>query len=94
MIRCFFALCLLATVSAFAEDTILLSPSVPEFVESYCLECHDDLTTKGDRDFLPFLDDPNGMDSFLALEEILDSLNLGEMPVSYTHLTLPTKQMV
>lgn len=90
MIRCFFALCLLATVSAFAEDTILLSPSVPEFVESYCLECHDDLTTKGDRDFLPFLDDPNGMDSFLALEEILDSLNLGEMPPEKDGVTQPS----
>jgi hypothetical protein len=57
-----------------------LAPIVPTFVETYCLDCHDDLSTKGDRDFLPFLDDPENIDQLLTLEEILDQLNLGEMP--------------
>lgn len=69
-----------------------LDSLVPKFVESYCLECHDDLTTKGDRDFLPFLDDPSGVDSFLALEEILDVLNLGEMPPEKDGVTHPSDE--
>lgn len=68
---------LFAPVFALAES---LDPLVPKFVETYCIGCHDDLTTKGDRDFLPFLDDPNSPQQLLALEEILDQLNLGEMP--------------
>lgn len=69
--------------SALAAGTVFadgLNPGVPEFVEKYCLECHDDLTSKGDRDFLPFLDEPHSPEQYLALEEIMDQLNLGEMP--------------
>ncbi len=62
-----------------AQDAAL-APIVPAFVEKYCLECHDDLVTKGDRDFLPFLDNPGVVDQLIAVEEILDQLNLGEMP--------------
>ena len=50
-----------------------LPPDIPDtvltFVENYCLECHDDLTSKGDRDFLPFLDDPTNPDQLLTLED-------------------------
>ena len=67
-----------------------LDSLVATFVENYCIDCHDDLTAKGDRDFLPFLDNPNGVDSFLALEEILDSLNLGEMPPEKNGVTQPS----
>tara|TARA_R110000850_G_scaffold150868_2_gene273683 strand:+ start:2931 stop:5504 length:2574 start_codon:yes stop_codon:yes gene_type:complete len=84
-------LSLVAAFTAYGEPSSdPLAPTVPEFVETYCLECHDDLSTKGDRDFLPFLDDPNGVASFLALEEILDSLNLGEMPPDKDDVTQPS----
>lgn len=67
-----------------------LDSLVPTFVENYCIDCHDDLTRKGDRDFIPFIDNPTGADSFLALEEILDSLNLGEMPPKKNGVTQPS----
>ena len=68
--------------SALSEETTTpgISDAVLSFVENYCLDCHDDQSTKGDRDFLPFLDNPTGVDQLLSLEEILDQLNLGEMP--------------
>lgn len=71
---------LLVSDRAHGEEEVSLASFVPSFVENYCLECHDDLTTKGDRDFLPFLDEPESVDQLLTLEEILDQLNLGEMP--------------
>ena len=67
-----------------------LDSLVPTFVENYCIDCHDDLTRKGDRDFIPLIDNPSGSDSFLALEEILDSLNLGEMPPKKNGVTQPS----
>ena len=71
-----------------AQDATL-APIVPAFVENYCLECHDDLVSKGDRDFLPFLDNPGGVDQLIAVEEILDQLNLGEMPPKKKRVAQP-----
>ncbi len=90
----FFLLLIGVGFSCAEEKTISvpLSDSIPAFVEKYCLDCHDDLTTKGDRDFLPFLDDPHGSDQFLALEEILDQLNLGEMPPKKDNVDQPSDE--
>lgn len=57
-----------------------LDRSVTKFVERYCIDCHDADTEKGDRSFEPFLKNPNAVDQHMALEEILEQLNLGEMP--------------
>lgn len=57
-----------------------LSPSVVKFVQRYCMDCHDADTEKGDRNFEPFLKIPNAVGQHVALEEILEQLNLGEMP--------------
>ncbi|MDF1659045.1 MAG: DUF1592 domain-containing protein [Verrucomicrobiales bacterium] len=52
-----------------------------DFLSAYCLDCHDDLTQKGDRrlDDLPL--DP-GVDILTAerWEEVMHQLQLGEMP--------------
>lgn len=77
----------ISVLPAFGEG---LAPDVPTFVEKYCLECHDDLTSKGDRDFLPFLDEPTSPDHHLTLEEVMDQLNLGEMPPQKKGVPQPT----
>lgn len=50
------------------------------FIDSYCLECHDDILQKGERNFydLDFpITDEKGI---IAVQEIIDALNLGNMP--------------
>ena len=63
-----------------ALNAAKLDHKISAFVEKYCIECHDQDTAKGDRDFEPFLDAPDSEDQHLILEEILEQLNLGEMP--------------
>ncbi|HIM28381.1 MAG TPA: DUF1592 domain-containing protein, partial [Planctomycetes bacterium] len=76
--RCLFlAPCLMGT-SAFATEEI--NPSVPRFVKTYCRDCHNAEKEKGDRNFEPFLARPESADHHETLEEILEQLNLGEMP--------------
>ena len=57
-----------------------LAPSVTQFVQGYCMDCHDADTEKGDRNFEPFLKTPSAVSQHVTLEEILEQLNLGEMP--------------
>ena len=50
------------------------------FIDSYCLECHDDIVQKGERNFydLDFpITDEKGI---IAVQQIIDALNLGNMP--------------
>lgn len=54
--------------------------SVVKFVQRYCLDCHDAETEKGDRNFESFLKSPGAVSQHATLEEILEQLNLGEMP--------------
>lgn len=71
--------------SAFAEDEAA-GKSHPkakvamDFVANYCYECHDDLMQEGERNFydLEFpITDEKGL---IAVQEIIDTLNLGDMP--------------
>ncbi|MFT5131089.1 MAG: hypothetical protein ACI8W8_004724 [Rhodothermales bacterium] len=55
-----------------------LSSNVSRFVREYCVDCHNPEKEKGDRSFHDFLAKPD--DQHEILEEILDQLNLGEMP--------------
>lgn len=51
-----------------------------DFLAAYCFECHDDLTQEGERNFydLEFpITDEKGL---IAVQEIIDALNLGDMP--------------
>ncbi len=68
--------------SVFAEDKkpTLKAKVAMDFVANYCFECHDDLTQEGERSFhdLEFpITDLNGL---IAVQEIIDALNLGDMP--------------
>ncbi len=77
------------TKTAHAKE---LPASIPDFVETYCADCHDDVVAKGDRDFIPFLDDPNNPAHLLTLEEILEQLNLGEMPPDKKNVDQPSDE--
>ena len=50
------------------------------FLATYCLECHDDVVQKGDRRFDELTGEITDLDSAEAFQEILDQLNLAEMP--------------
>jgi hypothetical protein len=61
--------------------TTLAAPLKPiQFLDSYCLECHDDSVQKGDRRFdqlsLPIADAHGAIE----VQEIIDQLTLGDMP--------------
>ncbi len=65
--------------------SVLLPPvhaddGVRSFLAKYCLDCHDADSKKGERQFddlaLPIADEAG----ILAVQEIVDQLNLGEMP--------------
>lgn len=62
--------------SAEAAETEPLTP----FLEAYCLKCHDDKKQKGDRRFDQFSGPINSIENAETLQEILDLLNLGDMP--------------
>ena len=107
--RSMHAILLHAILLLVAESAATAEPpaSVPVFIKRYCMKCHDADSEKGDRNFEPFLAQPGKAEHHELLKEILDQLNLGEMPprkkhvvqppnmpVSYTHLTLPTNREV
>ncbi len=67
-----------------------LDPVVPEFVTRYCLDCHDTEVEKGDRSFESFLASPETEGHHRTLEEILEQLNLGEMPPKKKRVEQPS----
>jgi len=74
----------------FAGNAAELEPAVVKFVERYCLGCHDADTGKGDRNLEPFLKSPNDVSQHATLEEILEQLNLGEMPPKKRNVKRPS----
>ena len=80
------ALVLLGVVGSHAGS---LDPSVPRFVQRYCMDCHDADTEKGDRNFESLLKSPDEVGQYQALEEILEQLNLGEMPPKRKRVVQP-----
>ncbi|MGC6423757.1 MAG: DUF1592 domain-containing protein [Lentimonas sp.] len=69
-----------------------ISPEFVHFVDRYCMECHDIDTQKGDRHFEMVLEDPNAPENALIVEEILDQLNLGEMPPMKKNVEQPSDE--
>lgn len=54
--------------------------SVRTFLNTYCLECHGPEKQKGDRRFDELSLPVTKVDTLIELQDILDQLNLGEMP--------------
>ena len=50
------------------------------FLNAYCIQCHGPEKHKGDRRFDDLAGDPATLDKAEILQDILDQLNLGEMP--------------
>lgn len=53
---------------------------IEPFLESYCLHCHGEDKQKGDRRFDAVTSDLTNLENAEAFQEILDQLNLAEMP--------------
>jgi cytochrome c553 len=59
----------LVTASAGAAEELKLPAKTAAFVETYCIDCHDAETEKGDRNFEPFLEAPNATEHLQTVEE-------------------------
>jgi cytochrome c553 len=55
-------------------------PLLKPFLSAYCIQCHGPEKQKGDRRFDSLAGDPSALDEAEMLQDILDQLNLGEMP--------------
>ena len=91
LMRSMRAIVLLAALSLGAESAVAaeLPASVPVFVKRYCMKCHDADSEKGDRNFERFLAQPGKAEHHELLKEILDQLNLGEMPPRKKNVAQP-----
>ena len=75
-----------------ASETLRLHEDVVPFVKQYCLDCHNDDKEKGDRSFEAFLTNPEDPDEHFTLEEIVDLLNLGDMPPDEDDVLQPSSE--
>ena len=67
---------LLVTGTIDADEPDLVRP----FLETYCIKCHGEDKQKGDRRLDHLTGNPKTLDEAEGLQEILDQLNLAEMP--------------
>lgn len=74
----FLASCALLTGSLVAESDF--ETAFPEFVDQYCVKCHGPEKQKGDRRFDTLALPINDSATLIHLQDMLDMLNLGEMP--------------
>tara|TARA_B100000212_G_scaffold340589_2_gene321600 strand:- start:10970 stop:13495 length:2526 start_codon:yes stop_codon:yes gene_type:complete len=91
------ALSSIAVSSLFAADTAL-PLFVSEFVSEYCIGCHGGEKQKGDRRLDGLSANVFDESNLTMLEEVLDMLNLGEMPPDEKKVRQPsqeeTRQMI
>ena len=66
----------LSPVRLAADKADLVRP----FLETYCIKCHGEDKQKGDRRFDHLTGNPKTLDEAEGLQEVLDQLNLAEMP--------------
>ena len=72
---------LAATVGAcFAAIPIQAAMPPIEFLNNYCLECHDEEVQKGERQFDELAFPISSVHAAIEVQEIIDQLTLGEMP--------------
>ncbi len=77
----FFVTCGVATKALRAEGGgSEIDPSVTQFLTTYCTVCHDEETQKADRRFDSLGESFSDEEAVLVYREILDQLNLGQMP--------------
>ena len=62
------------------SDESSLAETVQPFLASYCLKCHGDSKQKGERRFDQLASEIRSDNDLVDYQDILDQLNLGEMP--------------
>jgi Protein of unknown function (DUF1592)/Protein of unknown function (DUF1588)/Protein of unknown function (DUF1585)/Protein of unknown function (DUF1595)/Protein of unknown function (DUF1587)/Planctomycete cytochrome C len=77
MLRLSFALLLCAATPVLAATD---GRTAPHFLQTYCNECHGTEKQKGDRRFDTLALPVAKVDTLIELKDILDQINLGEMP--------------
>ncbi|MGB7323571.1 MAG: DUF1592 domain-containing protein [Rubripirellula sp.] len=71
----------LATASASADNAPnSIATIVEPFIQNYCIECHRDDEPKGDRSFDELANEISNDKTLVHFQDILDQLNLSEMP--------------
>ena len=70
----------LLLVLSFAAHLFAGPPEVQRFLTTYCTDCHGAEKQKGDRRFDKLLLPAAKVDTLIDLKDILDQINLGEMP--------------
>lgn len=75
-------LLLVAVTSSVAQESsqVTMPKEHFAFFEKYCVDCHDDLTEKGNLDLYKVPFDLSTLESAEIWQKILNSLNSGEMP--------------
>ncbi|MCH2207688.1 MAG: DUF1592 domain-containing protein [Lentisphaerales bacterium] len=73
-------------------ESVKVDPKIHKFVETYCIRCHGEDKQKGDRRFDQLTAEIRTEDDIIAWTEILDSLNLGEMPPEKKNVKHPSKE--
>jgi hypothetical protein len=63
-----------------AEELIPPAKLVGQFLDTYCLDCHDSTTQKGDRDFEAFTLPLKSVTDLISAKDIIDQITLKEMP--------------
>ncbi len=82
----------LVALTALCSEDAHLSPVVLPFVKQYCLDCHNDEKEKGDRSFESFLANAEDPEELFTLEDIVDLLNLGDMPPDEEDVLQPSSE--
>ncbi len=79
--------CLITALAATAGPTVLraeeaVTPAklVVQFLDQYCLDCHDSTTKKGKRNLEPFTLPLKAIPDLISAREMIDQISLKEMP--------------
>ncbi len=80
----------LAAADVVRQRVIEIPESVAPFLRAYCIACHDSQNESGDRSFDALLIASQAADHSVTLEEVVDQLNLGQMPPSEKGVAQPT----
>jgi hypothetical protein len=79
-------------IAAKKVTSLNVDPKIHQFLDSYCIKCHGDEKQKGDRRFDELATVIKTDKDIIAWSEILDSLNLGEMPPEKKSVVHPSSE--
>jgi len=71
---------MLWTGTAWAEEDVPAARVIGQFLETYCLDCHDSTKQKGDREFESFQLPLKTVADLISAKDIIDQITLKEMP--------------